>query len=338
MVNALQSLRGIFAVLIFFHHYRYTDGASISPAGGDCGVAFFLVLSGYVMSLAYHKPLTEGSFAWKTFMVKRLIRLWPLYLLCLAISLPLFGVPGINTGIANALMLQSWFPNPDIYFSGNPVSWCVGDFMLAYALFPFNFAAVLAWRRTAIAIFLILSAAYAATGAVILDPQKVQAWMYIFPPARLLDFTLGVILWYISSRIPVYRPVALQSAALLVLAAAFLLYPIAPAVLTAAIWWWPAAALLILSVSPSCGSNKGIARILQWRPLVAFGNVSFSFYMIHMLVHQACAPLETTLSWWPLLLLDMTICVVGAFVLTTYFEKPAMGLAYRILLKKDNSD
>ena len=35
-IDALQSLRGIFAVFIFFHHL------DVFPAGGDVGVVFFL--------------------------------------------------------------------------------------------------------------------------------------------------------------------------------------------------------------------------------------------------------------------------------------------------------
>lgn len=46
-IDALQSLRGIFAVFIFFHHL------DVFPAGGDVGVVFFLMLSGFVMTYGY---------------------------------------------------------------------------------------------------------------------------------------------------------------------------------------------------------------------------------------------------------------------------------------------
>ena len=49
------SERYIFAVFIFFHHL------DVFPAGGDVGVVFFLMLSGFVMTYGYGaRVLEEG--------------------------------------------------------------------------------------------------------------------------------------------------------------------------------------------------------------------------------------------------------------------------------------
>lgn len=39
MISSLQSLRFIFAIMIFIHHYT-VNGEGLFDAGGTCGVSF----------------------------------------------------------------------------------------------------------------------------------------------------------------------------------------------------------------------------------------------------------------------------------------------------------
>ena len=50
MISALQSLRFVFVMMIFMSHFSY-GGLMPFDAGGDCGVAFFFLLSGFVLTL-----------------------------------------------------------------------------------------------------------------------------------------------------------------------------------------------------------------------------------------------------------------------------------------------
>lgn len=54
MILPLQSLRGIFALFIFFHHIIF-NGKSLFMAGGDFGVAFFFILSGPLTGIVSHR-------------------------------------------------------------------------------------------------------------------------------------------------------------------------------------------------------------------------------------------------------------------------------------------
>ena len=49
MIKTLQSLRFFFIMLVVLSHYIGTS----FDFGGECGVSFFFVLSGFVLSLAY---------------------------------------------------------------------------------------------------------------------------------------------------------------------------------------------------------------------------------------------------------------------------------------------
>ena len=87
MISSLQALRFIFALFIFFQHFpiRNEEPRALLDGAGYMGVSFFLVLSGFVMSLGYAEKVKGPDFKWGTFMKKRLVRLWPLHLLRLAI-------------------------------------------------------------------------------------------------------------------------------------------------------------------------------------------------------------------------------------------------------------
>ena len=67
MIETLQSLRFIFIMMIFMSHFAYR-GIGPFDAGGDCGVAFFFMLSGFVVSLGYGRQIREGSFQYGRFL------------------------------------------------------------------------------------------------------------------------------------------------------------------------------------------------------------------------------------------------------------------------------
>lgn len=83
MIGSLQSLRFIFAIMIFLHHFTGNGGVGLFEAGGSCGVSFFMILSGFVMSVGYFEKVQLPSFNYTSFIGKRLIRVYPLHFLCL---------------------------------------------------------------------------------------------------------------------------------------------------------------------------------------------------------------------------------------------------------------
>lgn len=98
--------------------------------------------------------------------------------------------------------------------------------------------------------------------------------------------------------------------------------------------WWPASVALI-SVFALFNERGGlVTRLLQTRPLVFFGNISFSFYMIHLLVIKAAHRLADRFSpdmspaiFIPLVLI---VAVILAYFIWKYYELPMK----RILLSR----
>ena len=157
---SLQSLRFIFVMLIVMSHLTL-PGHSSFDAGGDCGVAFFFILSGFVLSYRYGPSLQDNSYNHQRFLRRRLSKLYPLHLLCLAAWLLMNRQTIDPRTVTNALLLQSWIPRADYYFSCNAVSWFLSSLFFCYLVFPF------AWRKasatTTICLLIICTAVYLLT-------------------------------------------------------------------------------------------------------------------------------------------------------------------------------
>jgi peptidoglycan/LPS O-acetylase OafA/YrhL len=119
----LDSLRGLAAITVMFHHFVLVLPAFALPFGGDmplmirllhysplgifvagrAAVIFFFVLSGFVLALPFLKP--ENSPTAGVFIIKRICRIYPPYLVALlvAVLLNLFCYRG------GTVELSSWF-------------------------------------------------------------------------------------------------------------------------------------------------------------------------------------------------------------------------------------
>ena len=138
MIATLQSLRFVFVMLVFLSHFAYRDIQTLD-AGGDCGVAFFFLLSGFVLSLGYGRKIDDGSFCYRGFLKRRFLKLYPLHILCLIFFFVVSKASLDWPILLNVLLLQAWIPNPDYYFSCNSVSWFLSCLFFCYFLFPFAY-------------------------------------------------------------------------------------------------------------------------------------------------------------------------------------------------------
>ena len=202
MIKELTSFRVVLMLMIFAHHIN------TSYNGGYPAVASFFMLSGFVMTLAYYNKVQSSDFSYTTYWAKRLIRIFPLHWICLAAIL-LMGIiqhePAISSiriFLLNALLLQSWFPDMDVYFSFNSLSWYCSALLFFLCLFPMILRFL---SRASLKKIAILSSALVGIYCLfwILCPY---AWrhsvLYINPAMRLFDSVLGLCigLWVIQIR------------------------------------------------------------------------------------------------------------------------------------------
>ena len=81
MIKSLASLRFVFAFLVFLHHIHVLEDA--------VGVAFFFMLSGFILTYVYSARFEMGEITQKHFLKLRVTRLYPLYVLSILASIPL---------------------------------------------------------------------------------------------------------------------------------------------------------------------------------------------------------------------------------------------------------
>ncbi|SAL60316.1 O-acetyltransferase OatA [Caballeronia terrestris] len=315
-LKALTSLRFFAAAAIVIHHTTWYFGygshlANLFPL--DLGVSFFFILSGFVLYYA-HPDLSDWRAA-INFIVARIARVWPAHLAMLSIVIIFLARPW-GTGpsdptatsalLANVILLQSWYHLSSDFFSFNGVSWSISTEMFFYAMFP-----ILIWRWDQTKYFKLVAAGGLAIGCVLRAAHlelpllsdknvlSIDSYVYIFPPARLFEFAVGIFtadLWAKYSRYASgqARSTVLQAAALVLLVIGV------PKLVTvyaelyrhhyiskAAVKWLfgSGSAPIFAFVIFAMASSKGLfAKALSWRPLVILGEISFSIYMTHQVL------------------------------------------------------
>ena len=130
MIRSLQSLRFVFIYLVVISHFvnRTFD------FGGECGVSFFFMLSGFVLSLANAGRIGQGTYSTRGLFMRQLFKVYPLHILTMAIMLVMEWRLGNGYSpmvlLTNVLLVQSWVPSDDFYFVANGSSWFLCDILL----------------------------------------------------------------------------------------------------------------------------------------------------------------------------------------------------------------
>ncbi len=302
MIATLQSLRFIFVMMIFMSHFAYRDIQAFD-AGGDCGVAFFFMLSGFVVSLGYGRQVREGSFRYGNFLSRRIWKLYPLHLLCLAFFLLVSGSAIDFSVVMNALLLQSWVPDPTVYFSCNGVSWFLSSLFFCYVIFP------LAYRCVSIYGLGVVMALYAIV--CFLTPyDKVNAILYVNPLLRFVDFYIGMVLCKLYEKgYNISHAGMLETFLVVVLLVSLAIYPVVDAKFRNAPMYWLVLVPLILVFAKGQGI---VSSFLRRRPMLMLASLSMPVYMVHqmtigILLHRL-PELPSVVMLFICLLLVLVVC------------------------------
>jgi len=344
---ALTSLRFFAAGMIFVFHLREYAPSPLAVAIGPAmyhGVSFFFVLSGFVLTHVY----AGRGVALRRFYLARLARIAPLHLATLLLLLAVIPLPyaigqRLDFGAAalslalKITMLDAWVPTRAVLQSWNNVSWSISAEMAFYAAFPFLLAAILRRPLLTLAVVAAVSLSVFALGAALLpvtDPGRdVPSLFHLgscFPLARGFEFVLGMATclawkrWVQPARLPLAAWTAIEAAALTSAALwlALCVPPLVNAATGAAFVWLRACGSCIVFaalIAALAAGQGGIGRALSLRPLVALGEASFAFYMVHMIVMRS---LRFHFGSGPGIVSALALSLAAAFLLHHAVEIP----------------
>ena len=197
----LDILKGIaILAVIFYHSGLFTYGY--------LGVEIFLVIGGFVITKSILRSYDKEEFSYLSFMSKRLVRLWPLLLLCCIISLIggyFWMLPEPMKNTAETVVGTSTFTNnfvqmitsSDYWDQNNSIkplmhTWYVGVIFQFYIFYPLVFMLAYRfssnWKQTT---FYILSGIFIASILLYILPVHPTPQKFYMLPARLFEFAAG---------------------------------------------------------------------------------------------------------------------------------------------------
>ena len=176
---------------------------------------------------------------------------------------------------------------------------------------------------------LLVCAVVVPTLMSLTDEANIRGYWYVNPLARFPDFLVGMLLyraygWCRSKQLSFSTASLLEVGAVCI----FLLFYMVSEDLVPKVY----RNLLIFSL------QKGfLSRILSNKYLVVGGDISYSFYLIHLWVILAYVELAQTYDWHISLYISIPLIFAVTIALSLlsyyYFEKPANRLVKRILNK-----
>ncbi|WP_046734499.1 acyltransferase family protein [Streptomyces humi] len=336
---SLTGLRWMAAVLVFglhVHNFRYFGGTggrlmTWGFEAGASGVSFFFILSGFVLMWSARPGDRAPRFWWR-----RVARIYPVHLvtvvlaLVMAFTLPRQPRPTLPQGLADVFLVHSWWR--PWWQTLDPVSWSLACEAFFYAAFPLL---ALVLRRlggrgaTALAALSVLAVlALAWTDSHHWWDQPISS----FPAARLPEFVLGAA----TARLVLlgrWRGPGLEASLALAVIGYFLVPQVTDDYAATACTLMGFAVLIPAAAQADL---RGLPSLWRRRGLVRLGELSFAFYMVHLLVLRAGTHLLGTRPRFDLLtgtaaaLVAFTVSLGLSWLLYEGVEGPARRLLLRL--------
>ena len=371
-IKALTGLRIFAAVWVVLFHFRpllheaapelSTALAPILKCGAQ-GVDLFFILSGFVLTWTYIDKMGKN---WSTratlhFLWMRLARVWPVYLVTLHLAalwiiftlyvghIPSENVPTLTavSYIRQLFLVQLWFQP---FFDGSSwdgPAWSISAEWLAYLLFGGLILIIFRLARATRArtlLWLAFAVTLPPVMFLLATGHFYTPWSWL--PRILMQFTAGAIACAAVRRLnPSDRTRTVAGVAGIVLVAA----------IVGALYWFDAHPIpdvidsggvldllfVPLVVTLAIGTGT-LPSLLSLRVLTYGGQISFSLYMVHEIVHTAwnwaVLQFELTLAGpaGPWLLLGVfAVAFACAAALYHFVEEPARRWMRRMVDVRD---
>ncbi|WP_168195851.1 acyltransferase [Nissabacter sp. SGAir0207] len=288
-IDTLQYLRAFAALLVVFNH-TWQQGAISTSLGlahmGGFGVDIFFVISGFIMSYTLKETFASPKKAAIDFIIKRIIRIYPVYLILLTpfVLKYLASAPDLFAALTSYHLLGNLLLLPT--FTGSPtygpllgVAWTLVYEMFFYLIYA---AAILLSRRRVQAILLACAIILVMVLSVNLLELRGErlGWtnfQFMVGDPLMLDFLLGSLCFFIvqaNLRLRLNIGVAALGALALTLLTTQLTNHGLPRLV---IYGLPAFMVVLLLIQ---ATDLPPSRLKH--TLMLLGDASYSIYLIHI--------------------------------------------------------
>jgi peptidoglycan/LPS O-acetylase OafA/YrhL len=347
----IQGLRAIAVLMVVVFH------AGLPFPGGFVGVDVFFVISGFVITGMLKKErASKGQISFRNFYVRRFKRLTPALALMVTVTVvvslvllsplgplqdSLFTALGAMLLSANFVILKTTGAYFDSAAELNPLlnTWSLSIEEQFYLFFPAVLAASWVvsrrWRSrfgnsplprlipvSVIGTLTAVSFGLAVLGSTRgLGPNTELLLGFYGPVARAWEFGAGALIALIPARIlTVPKSVALGGAVIGVALLASSLWVITDATPFPGLFTLLPVAGAMLVIASGVAQANPISRALGWRPLVALGDLSYSWYLWHWPFIVFAAILWPSNPW--ALILAALLSLLAAVVSYRWVEQP----------------
>lgn len=339
----LDGMRGIAALFVFFRHTGDLWGVD-SFFHSYLAVDVFFILSGYVIAYSYDHRFATESMTTRSFVVTRLIRLYPMYLFGLILGL-LWVLTKLNLGLGFelidvekiylAIVLSSMFLPTNIgpgqtLFPLNPPSWSlfyelVANFLYAISrklLYPAALICVLAFGAAILA--------YCAFKLTHLDVGPMGGVKAMFAAAvrAIFGVFFGIFLFKINTkvRIPILpswvSPLVIGLIALILMAPSFGSFN----------WVFDTVVIAVfLPILVLAAARLSTPPILV-KAFIFLGFLSYPLYVIHVPLYEMFKVLFDHQAYWYKTYggcILLIFVVLASVVSVKYIDEP-----FRLYLKR----
>ena len=337
-LKSIQILRCLAITLIVSFHLIGKE----FDFGGESGVSIFFVLSGFVLSWAYSDKIGRGQFSTKTFVFHQLTKFYPL----MTVAVLFFVFADWHAGysvslgklVAKLLLINTWFCSKEMLFTYIGSTWFLCDIVVFYFLFKTMNRTLMRMRKGRLLLLSGIVLVIYFSFVAILPAYAFNWTLYSFPPFRLIDCAIGILLYrfcvsdtgeqFVREFTSVRLQVWLFAGLLMLFIGSFFLYQkVLPVNVRGVSLFWPFAVAFIFYAISVERQHPQLMGVPLMRGLAFIGDISMEIFLTHEAVVYMCNITACRLGIYythhvPVLLIDILAIPLFAWLTRKYFVVP----------------
>jgi peptidoglycan/LPS O-acetylase OafA/YrhL len=342
-IPSLDGIRAVSFMLVFGAHAGL---GALLPA--DLGVTVFFFLSGFLITTLMRIEFEKnGSVNIRHFLLRRALRILPpffaMMLIATLIALTLYPPGAVRGSAVTAELLfytNYWYIYGNTDFPpGTDVVWSLAVEEHFYLLFPWLYIAMQKWRmprqRQALLLWALCAAILAWRCLLFEGLHAPSGRIYVGTDSRLDSILFGCALAVWNNPVldrPARPPRQWKYLLLPAALIALLSCTLYDGPVFKHTWYFSiqGVALALVFTSAMRFHRWPLFRFLNYRPVAFIGVLSYSLYLVHLVVLSALRQMWPHLRGWPRPVVALAAAMVTAWMIYRLIERPCARLRRKL--------